>query len=176
VYLCVVSETLSTLATEQDERNQNCDSAMMFEICEALQTPTLNSFSPAHGRATGILIIDDDLGIRSLLSLLLQDEGYFVFQAGDSEEAASVWGQHRDLIDVVLCDFNLPDAEGPEIVAPFQQEQPELKVIFMSGMVTESVPKHGLNVYRFLEKPFNPRSLSVSIRGALNERVEAFGK
>jgi two-component system, cell cycle sensor histidine kinase and response regulator CckA len=136
---------------------------------------TLDS-STALARSKGILIVDDEYGIRSVLAALLEEEGYRVFQASNGSEASEVWSEHHGAIDLVLCDFSLPDASGDEVVQEIRQERPDLKVIFMSGMVPPSGELFDAGACAFLEKPFDPRSLSVAIRGALQQQPEACGK
>jgi DNA-binding NtrC family response regulator len=158
--------------TDDSEKN-----AMIFEPNSLLEV-----FNPEptelSGRPKGVLIIDDEYGIRSILALLLQGDGFRVFLASNGTEAAEVWDQERDAIDLVLCDISLPECSGPDVIQSFRQYRPDLKVIFMSGMFSHESrdPLARMGNCRFLEKPFQPRSLTAAIRSALDEPVGAIGK
>ena len=147
---------------------------MIFDV-NSPDVLTLNSLTTTAGdRATGLLIVDDDFGIRSILSQLLRDDGYTVFQAGDGEEAREIWNNNRSFIDVVLCDFSLPDTNGAELVETMREERPDVKIIFMSGLFPPEVMQRAqAGEISLMEKPFNVRSLSATIEGLMRERVAA---
>jgi DNA-binding NtrC family response regulator len=150
---------------------------MIFEQNSLLEvfTPETPEFS--H-RPKGILIIDDEYGIRSILAVLLQGDSFQVYLASGATEASEIWDKHSEEIDLVLCDISLPECSGPDVIQSFRQYRPDLKVIFMSGMYSHEArdPIARMGNCRFLEKPFQPRSLTATIRSALSEHVEAIGK
>ena len=61
-------------------------------------------------RSSDILIVDDEIGIRDLLSDILQDEGYTVTLAENAEEARQLRNQIRPAM--VLLDIWMPDCDG----------------------------------------------------------------
>ena len=65
-------------------------------------------------RSSDILIVDDEIGIRDLLSEILQDEGYTVALAENAEEARQL--RHQTRPAMVLLDFWMPDCDGISVL------------------------------------------------------------
>ncbi|MEZ0118271.1 UNVERIFIED_ORG: CheY-like chemotaxis protein [Heyndrickxia coagulans] len=63
-------------------------------------------------REPNILIVDDQFGIRVLLTEVLQKEGYETFQAANGPQALSLAANHE--IDLVLLDMKIPGMDGIE--------------------------------------------------------------
>lgn len=78
-----------------------------------------------------VLIIDDEEKLRTLLARIIHLEGFEVLQAADYKTACKKLSQH--LVDIVLCDVKLPDANGVEIVAHIKQLQPLTEVILLTA-------------------------------------------
>ncbi len=78
-----------------------------------------------------VLIIDDEEKLRTLLARIILLEGFEVLQAADYKTACKKLSQH--LVDIVLCDVKLPDANGVEIVAHIKQLQPLTEVILLTA-------------------------------------------
>ena len=78
-----------------------------------------------------ILIIDDEIQIRSLLSRMMELEGYEVFQAGDCKMAMKQLKLHMP--DVALCDVFLPDGNGVDLVVKMKKEFPDTEVILLTA-------------------------------------------
>lgn len=68
-----------------------------------------------------ILIVDDEVQIRTLLSRMLELEGYEVCQAGDCRAALRQLELHSP--DVVLCDVFLPDGNGVDLVSSIKKRR-----------------------------------------------------
>lgn len=78
-----------------------------------------------------ILIIDDEVQIRSLLARMMELEGYEVFQAGDCKTALKQMEIHTP--DVALCDVFLPDGNGVELVINIKKAFPSVEVILLTA-------------------------------------------
>ena len=78
-----------------------------------------------------ILIIDDEVQIRSLLARMLGLEGYEVCQAGDCK--AAVKQLEVQSPDVVLCDVFLPDGNGVDLVLNIKKQSPNVEVILLTA-------------------------------------------
>lgn len=124
--------------------------------------------SPRGGQ--GVLVIEDEHHIRALIGLLLEQKGYRLFEAADTEEAARVWSEQRSSIDLVLCDILLPNQTGPELIRELRKEDPDLKVVFMSGIFprdsSDFASGHGQ--FAFVKKPFTSRHLVEAVERALD--------
>jgi CheY-like chemotaxis protein len=64
---------------------------------------------------TSVLIVDDDDGIRQVLRLILEDEGYAVYEAPDGKPALERLRNHPEGI-VVLLDLNMPGVDGFDVM------------------------------------------------------------
>ena|SRR5580698_1466289 len=81
-----------------------------------------------------ILVVDDEAGTRRLISLILRQGGYAVLEAEDSQTAAQIHQRHQGEIDLLLTDMGLPGPSGSELAAALRETEPDLQVIYMSGM------------------------------------------
>ncbi len=86
-----------------------------------------------------VLIIDDEVHIRTLLSRIIGLEGYEVFQAIDCKSAMKQVEAH--LPGVVLCDVFLPDGNGVDMVAEIKKKSPHTEIILMTahGNISDGV-------------------------------------
>ncbi|MDX2068132.1 MAG: sigma-54 dependent transcriptional regulator [Haliscomenobacter sp.] len=80
---------------------------------------------------TAVLIIDDEVKLRSLLARLLQLEDYEVSEAGDCQSGLKKLAQQD--FPVVLCDVKLPDGNGVELTAEIKQKYPLTEVILLTA-------------------------------------------
>ncbi|WP_373550371.1 sigma-54-dependent transcriptional regulator [Haliscomenobacter sp.] len=80
---------------------------------------------------TAVLIIDDEVKLRSLLSRLLQLEDYEVSEAGDCQSGLKKLAQQD--FPVVLCDVKLPDGNGVQLTAEIKQKYPLTEVILLTA-------------------------------------------
>ena len=78
-----------------------------------------------------ILVIDDEVQIRTLLSRMLGLEGYEVCQAGDCGAALKQLELHTP--DVVLCDVFLPDGNGVDLVLAMKKKSPNVEIILLTA-------------------------------------------
>ena len=78
-----------------------------------------------------ILIIDDEVQIRTLLTRMMELEGYDVCQAGDCR--AALKQLERQNPDVVLCDVFLPDGNGVDLVLAIKKAAPNVEVILLTA-------------------------------------------
>lgn len=116
-----------------------------------------------------ILIVDDEQDIRSLLSEILEDEGYRTSVAPHSESALHVL--KKDEPNLIILDIWLDnsDMDGMEILAHVKQNYPDIPVLMISGHgnVEMAVKAMKLGAYEFIEKPFNSDHLLMLIQRAL---------
>jgi CheY-like chemotaxis protein len=80
---------------------------------------------------TTILIIDDEPQVRLLLKYALEDAGYKVLEAPDGKEGVRVY--RNNPADLIITDIIMPEKEGLETIKDLRQDNPDLKVIAISG-------------------------------------------
>jgi YesN/AraC family two-component response regulator len=80
-----------------------------------------------------ILIIDDEEGIRKLLTLSLESDGYEVFSAASGEEGLEVFT--KEAPQIVLTDIKMPGIDGIEVLKQIKEQSPGTEVIMISHAV-----------------------------------------
>ena len=75
--------------------------------------------------------------------------------------------------EVLLTDMMLPGASGPELAAAARLRWPKLTVLLVSGYNQDEIVRRGIDAgtVRFLQKPFDMRTLATELRAALDEDV-----
>jgi len=81
----------------------------------------------------GILVVDDEAGVRAVLGTVLRQRGFVVWLAADGLEALEQYGRHREAIDLVLIDVRMPGPDGPQTLSALRQLNPTVRCCFMSG-------------------------------------------
>jgi CheY-like chemotaxis protein len=84
----------------------------------------------SSGTPRSVAIVDDDVRIRTLLRLELEDLGALVICFGSAEEAID--GIRNNSVDLVLLDVSMPIMNGPEACSWIQQNRSDCKVIALS--------------------------------------------
>lgn len=111
-----------------------------------------------------VLIVDDDAAIRTLVCLLLEEEGYAVSSAENGIEALQA--VRAEMPRAVLLDLNMPVMSGWECYANLQELAPDLPVIFMTAAdaAGEARRHHAAG---HLAKPFSIDALLAVVQTAL---------
>ena len=115
-----------------------------------------------------ILVVDDELGIRDLLSEILNDEGHNVELAENAAEARAARSRSRP--DLVLLDIWMPDTDGVTLLKEWSTTGLlSMPVIMMSGHATieTAVEATKIGAHSFLEKPITLQKLLKAVEAAL---------
>jgi PAS domain S-box-containing protein len=133
-------------------------------VAQKMLSPTL------PGNET-ILLVEDDSSLRNSVCLALTRLGYRVLEAPNGVKALEVWKAHRAEISLLLTDLVMPEKmTGKDLAQRILQDNPKLKVIYMSGysavVASKDFPlQEGVN---FLTKPFQTQKLAQAIRQNLD--------
>ena len=106
-----------------------------------------------------ILVVDDEMGIRELLSEILYDEGHVVTLAENAEQARQVRQRMRP--DLVLLDIWMPDTDGVTLLKEWALNgQLTMPVVMMSGhaSIDTAVEATRIGALDFLEKPIKAKA------------------
>jgi PAS domain S-box-containing protein len=124
------------------------------------------------GGTETIMVVEDDDGVRDLVKLMLEANGYRVLTVADAEEAARVCRERPTGVDLLLTDVMMPEINGAALAERLGALAPEMRVLFMSGYSDEAVQRHGMLTVNaaFLEKPFTERALTRKVREVLDGR------
>jgi DNA-binding NtrC family response regulator len=115
-----------------------------------------------------ILVVDDEMGIRELLSEILSDEGHAVEVAENAQQAREF--RLRQAPDLVLLDIWMPDTDGVTLLKEWAaQGQLTMPVIMMSGHATidTAVEATKIGALNFLEKPIALQKLLKAVEQGL---------
>jgi DNA-binding NtrC family response regulator len=123
-----------------------------------------------------ILVVDDEIGIRELLSEILFDEGYQVYLAKNAEQARAYRNEREP--DLVLLDIWMPDTDGITLLKEWvEQELLTMPVVMMSGHGTIETAMEAMRIGAsdFLEKPIALQKLLATVAKAIQRGVPAVG-
>ncbi len=114
-----------------------------------------------------VLVIDDEPGIRTVLTDILEDEAHSVYAAADGFEGLAMMKQ--ELFDIVILDVWLPKLGGMDVLKELKDDYPEVEVIIISGHanIDLAVRAVKLGAYDFLEKPLSLEKVTTLVRNAL---------
>ncbi|MGK7393142.1 MAG: sigma-54-dependent transcriptional regulator [Candidatus Cyclobacteriaceae bacterium M3_2C_046] len=117
-----------------------------------------------------ILVVDDDQNICLLLNKFLTKNGYSVFESNNGQNAINTLKNQK--IDLILCDFRLPDEDGIELLKKFKQISPNTIVIIITGYshVKIAVQAIKLGAYDYVTKPLYPEEILGTIQKALTDK------
>ena len=118
--------------------------------------------------ANNILVVDDEIGIRELLSEILKDEGYTVKLAENAQAARNARREARP--DLVLLDIWMPDTDGITLLKEWSQAgQLTMPVVMMSGhgTIESAIEATRIGAFDFLEKPISLPKLIAAVGKAL---------
>jgi DNA-binding NtrC family response regulator len=120
-----------------------------------------------------ILVVDDEMGIRELLSEILGDEGHVVTAAENAQQARDV--RAAGAPDLVLLDIWMPDTDGVTLLKEWQRDGLlTMPVIMMSGHATidTAVEATRIGALNFLEKPISLQKLLKAVQQGLTRGTD----
>jgi CheY-like chemotaxis protein len=122
----------------------------------------------------GILIVDDEVQVRTMLGLALRHHGFKVWLADGGRKAVELYAQEQDAIDVVLLDVRMPGFNGLRTLAALRKIDALVRCCFISDDAV-SYPRASLlalGACAVLQKPFGLVDVSHALREALGPREE----
>ncbi len=123
-------------------------------------------------KKTSILIVDDEENYLMILKELLHEEGYDeVITENRSRNVLSIL-KEKD-IDLILCDINMPEMDGLELLEEVSQSFPKIPVIMITGMddVETALKAIKFGAYYYITKPPDTDKLFLTIKRALEQRL-----
>jgi DNA-binding NtrC family response regulator len=118
-----------------------------------------------------ILIIDDDVAVRTTVRHLLERAGYEIIEAGDGREGSRM----LDGVDLVITDLLMPEVDGVDLLGMIRREGRTVPVIAMSGGGKVDSKSYldvarALGAFATIAKPFELDHLLSTVRDALASR------
>ncbi len=118
-----------------------------------------------------ILIVEDDPTVGESLGLLLKKKGHDILLASNGKEALQLL-RHK-VVDLVITDVVMPKMDGIELLEAVKGLRPETEVIVISaqGTIEKAVQAMKWGAFDFIEKPINPRIISLLVERALEKQT-----
>jgi len=107
-----------------------------------------------------ILLVEDDEGIRRLVSAVLRDQGYEVLAATDGVEALQMLQLRKGGCDLLITDVILPRMKAAVLAQGARTMFPNITVLYISGYAGDMLVSHGVDAQAaYLQKPFLPQAI-----------------
>jgi two-component system chemotaxis response regulator CheY len=126
-----------------------------------------------------ILVVDDEAHIRTTVNMVLTKAGYDVVEAENGEKGIQTItsGDNSLMVDMIICDMQMPKIDGVGAIAHFQAQFPSVPVVVMTGhpdvQAATKLMKQGVKDY--LVKPIEKDKLLAVVGEAVKERVLSKG-
>jgi two-component system cell cycle sensor histidine kinase/response regulator CckA len=137
----------------RSERGVGTEARILLPIAQRSAGPRTDAAvpEPPVGRGQRVLVVEDEVGVRTLARRFLESGGYEVLVAADGHEALALF--ERSAVDLVITDVVMPGLSGPQVVARMRMIRPGLPAIFTSGYSDRpgALPSGA----PFLSKPFS---------------------
>ena len=119
-----------------------------------------------------ILVIDDEMQIRSMLRLMLERAGFEVLEAADGAEGIEMYRENPT--DLIITDLIMPNKDGIGMIIALKKEFPNARIIAMSGGGLNRpegylMGAQKLGATRTLTKPIDREEMLRAIRDTLKE-------
>lgn len=114
-----------------------------------------------------ILVLEDEITIRSFIVLNMKRAGFNVLEAGTGEEALELLGKHT--VDIALLDVMLPGIDGFEVCKSVREINKKIGIIMLTARVQDTDKVQGLMIGAddYIAKPFSPIELVARVQSLL---------
>lgn len=118
-----------------------------------------------------ILVVDDELSIRQMLTILLSRLGHEVVDVASGEEAIALLDQGVELFDLVLTDLKMTGIDGIGVLKAFSDRSPGTQLVMMTAFATAetAITAMKIGAYDYLTKPFKVDAVKVVVEKALEK-------
>ncbi|MEA2723420.1 MAG: two-component system, chemotaxis family, CheB/CheR fusion protein [Gemmatimonadales bacterium] len=112
-----------------------------------------------------VLVVDDEVTIRSMLQHILEELGYTVLTAEHGAQALELFERVSQEIKLVLLDLVMPVLDGPETAVALHARQPDVPILVMSGIADDDALRRfgNVRIAGFVPKPFAPDQLAQAV-------------
>ncbi len=127
---------------------------------------------PIESARPRALVVDDDSGVRSLVTLLLEEEGFEVTAAAGGGEALDFLLDNSGAVDLLVVDYRMPGMDGVEFITACREAGFDCAIVMMSAYATLEVAMEAarFGCSRIIEKPFSNAHFRETVRSVMSER------
>ncbi len=124
----------------------------------------------ARGDET-ILLVEDELAILNMASMMLEEQGYTVLKAITPGESFEQVEKYNGTIHMLITDVIMPEMNGRALADKLQTLYPEMKCLFVSGYTADVISRHGVlgEDVHFIQKPFLRSDIAAKVREILDD-------
>ncbi len=144
---------------------------LYFPVSRETQSPVIVPLDAIpRGNGEGVLVVEDEEGVRQVVTRALTEAGYRVLEAPDGETALALFRGQAGRIALLLTDVIMPRMNGNELARVVRAQVAGLPVIFMSGYTDGEISRRGLLEpgAAFIQKPFSPEVLVRTVTDTLS--------
>nr|WP_319777002.1 ATP-binding protein [uncultured Sphaerochaeta sp.] len=126
---------------------------------------TVQRETPRASEHELILLVEDEPGMRSMVSAMLRELDYEVLTAETPEHAIEIAAKEGSRIDLLLTDVIMPSMNGRDLAQRITALLPAMKVLYMSGYTSDVIGKDGFieEDILYIQKPFSRQHLAVTL-------------
>jgi len=126
-------------------------------------------------RKETVLLVEDEISVRNLVSHILRSSGFEVLEAADGEEGLAIFHAHSQAIEMVVTDVVMPKLNGLEMARHILSRKPDARILFLSGYSDDPMPSMKMphENCAFLHKPFTVANLLQKIGEAIPSKPRA---
>jgi CheY-like chemotaxis protein len=119
-----------------------------------------------------VLLVEDEQGLRQLMSRTLRAEGFRTLEAAHGAEALELMERAGDPVDLVVTDVVMPGMDGRELGRRVEHRWPHIPILYISAYEVNDIFRRGSphSAAPFLQKPFPLEGLVTTVRGLLRTR------
>ncbi len=137
------------------------------------ETEQLRTKIPEEAASRGqetILLVEDELAILEMTTMLLEMQGYTVLAASTPGEAIRLAREHAGEVQLLMTDVVMPEMNGRDLAKNLLALYPYLKRLFTSGYTADVIAHHGVldEGVHFIQKPFSIKGLAAKVREVLD--------
>jgi two-component system cell cycle sensor histidine kinase/response regulator CckA len=132
------------------------------------ETPAPPPASGAAAQGKTVLVVENEREVRDLIREILQLQSYVVLEAADRDEALALNARHDGRIDLMVVDVGVPPSFADEWVVRVRTTRPEIKVLYVSGYLSDGASVDAPKLGPLLQKPFTVGAFTKAIGLVLN--------
>lgn len=137
---------------------------------EIKDSPEKIQLQDLPGGTETILVVEDESGVRAIITAILKKQGYKVLEAGNGEEALALGRANCGELQLLLTDVVMPQMGGKRLADQLLVDCPGIKVLYISGYTDEAIAQYGVLKpdVSLIQKPFTSMSLAFKVREVLD--------
>ncbi len=123
-----------------------------------------------------VLVVEDQSEARSMLRNMLLELGINqVFESNDGREALTFIDSAFDFVDVIICDWNMPNMNGVELLRQLRSVDPDIPFLMVTGRsdMESVIEAKSSGVTAYISKPFSPQQLEAKLRIIIHRMAKA---